>query len=193
MSLEQAEKHALELLADGLRQRFGTALWRVSLFGSKARGDDDPSSDIDVIVVLREPVAEEAKATVSEAVYGVMEACGVYISTVVVSDREFERPTGQLRWLVSFVQEVRSNALIDPESAAHQFLQQATATLEEARVLLAGDHPGGAINRSYYAAFYAACALLDSVGLKARSPPRARGGFDTATRFLHAVKTRLST
>ena len=68
MSLEQAEKHALELLADGLRQRFGTALWRVSLFGSKARGDDDPSSDIDVIVVLREPVAEEAKATVSEAV-----------------------------------------------------------------------------------------------------------------------------
>ena len=32
MSLEQAEKHALELLADGLRQRFGTALWRVSLF-----------------------------------------------------------------------------------------------------------------------------------------------------------------
>ena len=25
MSLEQSEKHALELLADGLRQRFGTA------------------------------------------------------------------------------------------------------------------------------------------------------------------------
>ena len=48
MSLEQAEKHALGLLADGLRQRFGTALWRVSLFGSKARGDDHPSSDIDV-------------------------------------------------------------------------------------------------------------------------------------------------
>ena len=131
----------------------------------------------------------------------------------------------------------RSNALIDPESAGHQFLQQATATLEEARVLLAGDHPSGAINRAYYAAFYAACALLDSVGLKARShqavitllhrefvrygrldrdlmreysalledrmsgdygpfsaatSQRARGGFDTATRFLNAVKTRLS-
>ena len=105
MSLEQAEKHALELLADGLRERFGTALWRVSLFGSKARGDDHPSSDIDVIVVLREPVAENAKATVSAAVYDVLETCGVYLSTVVTSDREFERPTGQLRWLVSFVQE----------------------------------------------------------------------------------------
>ena len=42
-------------------------------------------------------------------------------------------------------------------------------TLEEGRVLLAGNHSSGAINRSYYAAFYAACALLDSVGLKARS------------------------
>ena len=79
------------------------------------------------------------------------------------------RPTGQLRWLVSFVQEDGNNALIDPESAAHQFLQQATTTLEEARVLLAANHPSGAINRSYYAAFYAACALLDSVGLEARS------------------------
>ena len=105
MSLEQAEKHALELLADGLRQRYGTALWRVSLFGSKARGDDHPSSDIDVLVVLREPVAENAKETVSAAAYDVLEKSGVYISTVVVSDREFRRPTGQLRWLVSFVQE----------------------------------------------------------------------------------------
>ena len=88
MSLEQAEKHALELLADGLRELFGTALWRVSLFGSKARGDDHPSSDIDVIVVLREPVAESAKATVSAAVYDVLETCGIYVSTVVDSDRE---------------------------------------------------------------------------------------------------------
>ena len=36
-------------------------------------------------------------------------------------------------------------------------------------MLLAANHPSGAINRSYYAAFYAACALLDSVGLEARS------------------------
>ena len=95
----------MALLADGLRQRFGTALARTSLFGSKARGDDSPSSDIDVMVVLREPVPENAKDAVSDAVYHVLETCGVYISTVVVSDRQFERPTGQLRWLVSFVQE----------------------------------------------------------------------------------------
>ena len=105
MSLERTEQHAVTLLADALRERFGKTLSRVSLFGSKARGDDIPSSDIDVIVVLREPVPESARAAVSDVVYDVLETCGVYISTVVVSDREFECPTGQLRWLVSFVQE----------------------------------------------------------------------------------------
>ena len=105
MSLERTEQHAVTLLADALRERFGTTLSRVSLFGSKARGDDIPSSDIDVLVVLREPVPESARAAVSDVVYDVLETCEVYISTVVVSAREFERPTGQLRWLVSFVQE----------------------------------------------------------------------------------------
>ena len=59
--------------------------------------------------------------------------------------------------------------MIDPKSAAYDFLQQADKTLEEANILLKENRPPGAINRSYYAAFYAACALLDSVGLKANS------------------------
>jgi len=59
--------------------------------------------------------------------------------------------------------------VIDPESAASEFLRQAEETLEEARILLAENHPAGAINRSYYAAFYAACALLDSADLKSHS------------------------
>ncbi len=60
--------------------------------------------------------------------------------------------------------------MIDPGSAAYEFLQQADETLEEARILVTENHPPGAINRSYYAAFYAACALLDSV------PPGFRSG-----------------
>ena len=59
--------------------------------------------------------------------------------------------------------------MIDPGSAAADYLRQAGETLEEARILLEEEHSAGTINRSYYAAFYAACALLDSMGLKARS------------------------
>jgi uncharacterized protein (UPF0332 family) len=59
--------------------------------------------------------------------------------------------------------------VIDSKSAASEFLQQAEGTLEDARILLAENRPAGVINRAYYAAFYAACALLDSAGLKANS------------------------
>ena len=63
----------------------------------------------------------------------------------------------------------RGCSVIDPTSAAYEFLQQADETLEEARILLKEGRPPGTINRSYYAAFYAASALLDSIGLKANS------------------------
>ena len=59
--------------------------------------------------------------------------------------------------------------MIDPESAAQEFLHQANETLVEAQILLKENRPHGTINRSYYAAYYAACALLDSIGLKANS------------------------
>ena len=59
--------------------------------------------------------------------------------------------------------------MIDPKSAAYEFLNQADETLEEAKILLKENRPAGAINRCYYAAFYAACALLDASGFKANS------------------------
>jgi predicted nucleotidyltransferase len=46
------------VLADlraGLAALYGARLERVVLFGSRARGDAEPESDIDVMIVLREP------------------------------------------------------------------------------------------------------------------------------------------
>ncbi|HEX9837015.1 MAG TPA: nucleotidyltransferase domain-containing protein [Alphaproteobacteria bacterium] len=49
----------LEIVLAELRSRlqtvFGQRLDRVILFGSRARGDADPDSDIDVMIVLKEP------------------------------------------------------------------------------------------------------------------------------------------
>lgn len=56
-----------------------------------------------------------------------------------------------------------------PPRAGDEFLRQAKAALEDAEILLAKDRASGVINRAYYAAFYGACALLDSIGLKAGS------------------------
>ncbi len=54
MPLEKPEKEAIELLAEGLREHFGPELIQLFLFGSKARGDDRPNSDVDVLVVLKD-------------------------------------------------------------------------------------------------------------------------------------------
>lgn len=50
--LASNERAALVALVDRLRQRYGDDLLRVVLFGSKARGDSDEESDIDVLVVV---------------------------------------------------------------------------------------------------------------------------------------------
>jgi predicted nucleotidyltransferase len=52
----------LEIVLAELRSRlqtvFGQRLDRVILFGSRARGDAEPDSDIDVMIVLKEPGAD---------------------------------------------------------------------------------------------------------------------------------------
>ncbi len=51
-SLTASERHALEGFAQRLHLRFGDRVRSVILFGSKARGDFGPDSDIDVLVRL---------------------------------------------------------------------------------------------------------------------------------------------
>jgi uncharacterized protein len=51
--LSPGERAALTAFIDYLRQRYGDGLLRVVLFGSKARGDFDSESDLDVLVVMR--------------------------------------------------------------------------------------------------------------------------------------------
>jgi predicted nucleotidyltransferase len=54
-------------LRDHFARLYGPRLVRLVLFGSQARGDAEPGSDIDVLVVLESPVnaAEEAALTLN--------------------------------------------------------------------------------------------------------------------------------
>lgn len=51
--LKANEKAGLAALVRELRARYGSDLQRVVLFGSKARGDFDKESDLDLLVVVR--------------------------------------------------------------------------------------------------------------------------------------------
>lgn len=105
MPLNRQEEKALAQLMEKLKKRLGARLRHAFLFGSKARGDDRPDSDVDVAIVLEGQPSEEDREEVSEMVYEVLDACGLYIQTVVISAEEFEHPAGQLRWLTAFVRE----------------------------------------------------------------------------------------
>lgn len=86
-------------LRGGLEELYGSRLERVVLFGSQARGDATPESDVDVLVVLHGEVrpGEEIERT-GPLVSGQALKHGVSISRVFVSAEQFRaEPTPFLR------------------------------------------------------------------------------------------------
>jgi predicted nucleotidyltransferase len=88
------------LLAE-LRSRFkalyGPRLVRLMLFGSQARGDAEPGSDIDVLVVLEGPVRPGKEiARTGEITAGMSLENNVVISCTFISADQFEREESPL-------------------------------------------------------------------------------------------------
>ncbi len=52
MTLSTKEKSVLKRFKTGLEQALGSQLIELKLFGSKARGDGRPDSDVDVLVIV---------------------------------------------------------------------------------------------------------------------------------------------
>ena len=65
-------------------------LHQVILFGSRARGDADPESDMDVLVVLNESRTPEARDVVSDCAWEAGFDAGVVVVPIVVSRNDWE-------------------------------------------------------------------------------------------------------
>jgi len=52
--LTEKERQAVQVFVQRLHERFRGEILQVALFGSKARGDSGPWSDIDILTVVRE-------------------------------------------------------------------------------------------------------------------------------------------
>jgi predicted nucleotidyltransferase len=89
-SLSPSEQAALEDFVEAVRGSLGSEIIDVQLFGSKARGDATPESDVDVLVVVRRD-----EPRLIDALYDLLlDAClshNVYISLKVFSEVEYER------------------------------------------------------------------------------------------------------
>jgi predicted nucleotidyltransferase len=66
-SLRDDERLALRDLVSWLRERFGTRLKEAALFGSRARGEGDEDSDLDVLVVVDDLESHEGRAVAHHA------------------------------------------------------------------------------------------------------------------------------
>jgi predicted nucleotidyltransferase len=91
--LNTNERRALQAFIVQLRQRYGTGLRRVVLFGSKARGDFDDESDLDVLVVVRTPGGEfwPLWQQIADIAWKVEFEYGVVLTTIIRSPAEYRQ------------------------------------------------------------------------------------------------------
>lgn len=71
---------------------------RVILFGSKARGEDQPDSDIDLLVLTSCPVSSKLRATVSDRLADINLQNDVLLTSVVVSEQDWS--SGLIRYML---------------------------------------------------------------------------------------------
>jgi predicted nucleotidyltransferase len=82
-----------ELAADELRGIYGDRLAQVLLYGSQARGDAGPESDIDLLVVLRDMGSPwDELRRMDDLLWRLSLEHGVTLSALPVTVDEFEHP-----------------------------------------------------------------------------------------------------
>ena len=88
-----AIQRGIELFTNVVKQRYGPSLRGLFLFGSRARGDADPFSDVDLAVVVADGV-DIARETVplSAAIYDVLVESGAEVQPWLFRESDWLAP-----------------------------------------------------------------------------------------------------
>lgn len=181
------EKHAVESLMETLRRDLDARLLLLVLFGSKARGNDAPDTDLDVLLITDgEPQDMEKRMSVVTSALNLEH--GVFINTLIFSR---DRWASFAKRRAAFWQNVQRDGIVllrsprfpenlltpRPEAAettpadhtpeVRAYVQSAWRALRAAESeFVRGQDYSVVANRSYYAIFYAANAMLATEGLQ---------------------------
>ncbi len=86
--LSDRDRRAVEAASQMLKERF--PVQRVILFGSKARGDDDPESDIDLLVLTSRSISWEERKEIIHSLFSVEMVHDVVISLLIATMLDWE-------------------------------------------------------------------------------------------------------
>lgn len=191
--LSEAERAAVGEFCRRVLAALPDAVQDIVLYGSKARGDAHPESDVDLLVVLRRD-DRAARELVREIAIDILHEREVHVSVIVSSAAELHH---QAEIGMPFVRNVAADGLPlvgkvvtvgkgKPRVVAEKILEEARKRLTDARVLFARGSWKGTISKAYYVMVPAADAVL---AMK-RITPRSHVGTGALFRH-HFVRTGL--
>lgn len=182
--LTHTERSDVARFLQELDRECGDQIARVILFGSRARGDHDAESDIDLLIVTR-----DGKQAIDAIVTRLMGEAD-FVSLLVLSAEDYRlhqhmldplyvniRRDGIELWdPESYAAEKRSVPIQFPEGEPRPmdeqtrevvklYIEQAHRMLEEARYLLTGRFTRGPSSRAYYAVFHSTTAALYAMNI----------------------------
>ena len=98
---EKAVDEAISTAVEGYRRVFGERLAQVWLFGSRARGDHRPDSDVDLLVVLLEEGPMHSESKLLCAVSGPIRlSSGVFIDGHPTTLARFEKSEDDYHYFI---------------------------------------------------------------------------------------------
>ncbi len=154
----------IEEFRRSLRGSYGRRLKGMVIFGSLARGEWTPESDIDVLVLLDSALdARAEREHIWRLAWSLADRHGALIEPLVFTEQAYQQGKAPLFFNVR-----REGWFIMPDdqsSAVAELLKNSKQALVEARLLLEQRLPNGATSRAYYAMFNAAQAALLSRGI----------------------------
>lgn len=172
----------MALCAAAVRQNIADA--EVILYGSVARGEETAESDIDLLVLVPQVVTPARRA------------CATLSCWSANRSRDYQHRAPKIRVAFRAIElyaalcrnRKRGGTTLaeKPKEVVAHPLQRARETLASAKVLEDSHFYFGAINRLYYARFYAVTALLETQGLSSSKHSGVMSLFNR-----HFVKTGL--
>jgi len=91
IGIKESERNAVVDASTMLKEAFPVR--EVVLFGSKARGEDDEESDIDLLVLTHQPLSWDERKAINNALYGIQMKYDILISTLITTVTEWNEGT----------------------------------------------------------------------------------------------------